>query len=112
MRFCGATAFENLGWQAHRRNKRTRSKWSRALRYAVAYKPDSEPLDRLVRRKGGVNECAARFGWCLGVRGPKTFGQRVMALTANRRDPTIYRSGTEVDMSAAMIAVADARVAA
>jgi len=22
MRFCGATAFENLGWQAHRRNAR------------------------------------------------------------------------------------------
>jgi hypothetical protein len=26
-------------------DKRTRSKWSRALRYAAAYKPDSEPLD-------------------------------------------------------------------
>jgi len=43
--------------------------------------------------------------------GPKTFGERMMALTANRRDPTIYRSGTEVDMTppgrgAAMIAVA------
>jgi hypothetical protein len=41
-------------------DKRTRSKWSRALRYAAAYKPDSEPLDQFVRRKGGINACAAR----------------------------------------------------
>ena len=27
-------------------DKRTRSKWSRALRYALEYKSDSEPLDR------------------------------------------------------------------
>jgi hypothetical protein len=42
-------------------DKRTRSKWSRALRYAAAHKPDSEPLDRLIRRKGGINACAGRF---------------------------------------------------
>jgi hypothetical protein len=41
--------------------KRTRSKWSRVMRYAAAYKPDSEPLDRFIRRKGGINACAARF---------------------------------------------------
>jgi hypothetical protein len=41
-------------------DKRTRSKWSRALRYAAAYKPDSEPLGQFVRRKGGINACAAR----------------------------------------------------
>jgi hypothetical protein len=51
-------------------DKRTRSKWSRALRYAVAYKPDSEPLDQFIRRKGGINECAARFTRRLG-RGTK-----------------------------------------
>jgi hypothetical protein len=33
-------------------DKRTRSKWSRVLRYAAAYKPDSEPLDRFIQRKG------------------------------------------------------------
>jgi hypothetical protein len=43
-------------------DKRTRSKWSRVLRYAAAYKPDSEPLDQFVQRKGGINECAARYG--------------------------------------------------
>jgi hypothetical protein len=41
--------------------KRTRSKWSGVMRYAVAYKPVSEPLDQFVRRKGGINACAARF---------------------------------------------------
>jgi hypothetical protein len=32
-------------------DKRTRSKWSRALRFAAAYKPESEPLGRFIRRK-------------------------------------------------------------
>jgi hypothetical protein len=50
-------------------DKRTRSKWSRVMRYAAVYKPDSEPLDKFVRRKGGINACAARFSRCLG-RGP------------------------------------------
>jgi hypothetical protein len=42
-------------------DKRTRSKWSRVLRYALANKPTSEPLDRFIKRNGGINECAARF---------------------------------------------------
>ena len=40
---------------------RTRSKWSRVLRYALQYKDHSEPLDQFVKRKGGINECASRF---------------------------------------------------
>ena len=47
-------------------DKRTRSKWSRALRYAAAYKSDSEPLDQFIQRKGGINECAGRFTRRLG----------------------------------------------
>jgi hypothetical protein len=47
-------------------DKRTRSKWSRAMRYAAAYKPDCEPLGRFIRRRGGINACAARFSRCLG----------------------------------------------
>jgi hypothetical protein len=47
-------------------DKRTRSKWSRVMRYAAAYKPDSEPLDRFIIRKGGINACAARFSRGLG----------------------------------------------
>jgi hypothetical protein len=42
-------------------DKRTRSKWSRLLRYVLAYKSHSEPLDRFIRRKGGINACASRF---------------------------------------------------
>jgi hypothetical protein len=47
-----------------RADKRTRSKWSRFMRYAAVYKSDSEPLDQFVRRKGGINACAARFTKC------------------------------------------------
>jgi hypothetical protein len=42
-------------------DKRNRSKWSRLMRYAAVYKPESEPLDQFVRRKGGINACADRF---------------------------------------------------
>jgi hypothetical protein len=47
-------------------DKRTRSRWSRVMRYAAAYKPDSEPLDQFIQRKGGINACAARFSRALG----------------------------------------------
>jgi hypothetical protein len=47
-------------------DKRTRSKWSRVMRYATAYKPNAEALDRFIRRKGGINACAARFSRSLG----------------------------------------------
>jgi hypothetical protein len=49
-------------------DKRTRSKWSRAMRHAAAYKPVSEAVDQFIRRKGGINECAARFSRCLSRR--------------------------------------------
>jgi hypothetical protein len=45
-------------------DKRTRSKWSRVLRYAAEYKTSAEPLATFVQRKGGINECAARFSRC------------------------------------------------
>jgi hypothetical protein len=47
-------------------DKRTRSKWSRALRYALAYKCHSEPLARFVKRRGGINRCASLFTRLLG----------------------------------------------
>jgi hypothetical protein len=47
-------------------DKRTRSKWSRALRYAAEYKITAEPLATFIQRKGGINTCAARFTRCLG----------------------------------------------
>ena len=42
-------------------DKRTRSKWSRVLRYAAEYKTSAEPLAAFVLRKGGINKCAERF---------------------------------------------------
>src|SRR5580704_10058740 len=56
-------------------DKRTRSKWSRVLRYAAGYKPDSEPPDHFIMRKGGINACAARFSRYLG-RGVATRSER------------------------------------
>jgi hypothetical protein len=41
-------------------DKRTRSKWARALGFAT-YKSPSESLDKFMKRKGGINECAARL---------------------------------------------------
>jgi hypothetical protein len=46
--------------------KRTRSKWSRVLRYAAEFKSSSEPLAAFIQRKGGINKCADRFTRCLG----------------------------------------------
>jgi hypothetical protein len=49
-------------------DKRTRSKWSRVMRYAAAYKSDSEALGQFIRRKGGINACTGRFSRLLGRR--------------------------------------------
>jgi hypothetical protein len=51
-------------------DKRTRSKWARALGFAT-YKSPSEPLDKFMKREGGINKCAARFTRCLGRYGRK-----------------------------------------
>jgi hypothetical protein len=58
-------------------DKRTRSKWSRVMRYAAWYKPDSEPLGEFIRRKGGINACAARFSRCLGQDAAKRLERRL-----------------------------------
>jgi hypothetical protein len=52
-------------------DRRTRSKWSRVLRYAMEYKSHAEPLDHFIKRKGGINKCAGRFARCLGRSGRK-----------------------------------------
>ena len=54
--------------EAAKADKRTRSKWSRLMRYAAEHKPNSEPLDRFVKRKGGINKCVARFSFGHGRR--------------------------------------------
>lgn len=45
---------------------RTRSKWSRVLRYAAEFKDLAEPLRDFIKRKGGINKCASRFARRLG----------------------------------------------
>ena len=42
-------------------DKKSRSKWARALRYAAATKPDDEPIRKFIKRKGGINACASRY---------------------------------------------------
>jgi hypothetical protein len=49
-------------------DKRTRSKWSRVLRYSAEYKSHGETLAAFVRRKGGINACAAWFTRYVGRR--------------------------------------------
>jgi hypothetical protein len=39
---------------------RTRSKWSRVLRYAAEFKRWEESLAAFIKRKGGINKCAER----------------------------------------------------
>jgi hypothetical protein len=48
-----------------RADKRTRSKWSRVLRFVKMQKDEKDPLDEFVKRKGGINECNVRYGRCL-----------------------------------------------
>ena len=47
-------------------DERTRSKWSRVLRFAAEFKALEEPLRDFIKRKGGINKCASRFARCLG----------------------------------------------
>jgi hypothetical protein len=45
---------------------KTRSKWSRVLRYARKTKPAGQRLTDFIKSKGGLNECARRFARRLG----------------------------------------------
>jgi hypothetical protein len=48
-----------------RADRRTRSKWSRVLRYAKLEKDEEEALAAFIKRKAGINECNAQYGRCL-----------------------------------------------
>ena len=45
---------------------KTRSKWSRVLRYAARAKPAGQRLTDFVKSKGGINECARKFARIAG----------------------------------------------
>ena len=47
-------------------DKRTRSKWSRVMRYVKMEKDEEEALAGFIKRKGGIDECVARFTRRLG----------------------------------------------
>jgi hypothetical protein len=40
---------------------KARSKWARALIFAAEYKSPAEPLEHFIRRRGGINACAAKL---------------------------------------------------
>ena len=40
---------------------KTRSKWSRVLRYAARTKPEGQHLIDFIKSHGGINECARKF---------------------------------------------------
>ena len=40
---------------------KTRSKWSRVLRYAARIKPEGQRLIDFIKSNGGINECARKF---------------------------------------------------
>jgi hypothetical protein len=40
---------------------RTRSKWTRALRFAERFKQNTQELGAFVKGRGGLNECAAQW---------------------------------------------------
>jgi hypothetical protein len=77
-------------------DKRTRSKWSWALRYAAIYKPDSELLAQFIRRKGGINACAARFSRWLGRGAPHP--RRILGQKDNKRLRSRIAQPTSLDL--------------
>jgi hypothetical protein len=48
-----------------RADRRTRSKWGRVLRFVKRENDEEEPLADFIKRKGGINECNARYSRCL-----------------------------------------------
>jgi hypothetical protein len=67
-------------------DKRTRSKWSRVMRYALRYKWDDEQLKQFIKRKGGINKCADRFTRCLRRRAMLRGKIRSKKLASERAD--------------------------
>ena len=59
---------------------RTRSKWSRVMRYAAAIKDQDEPFRQFVQRKGGINRCVCRYARLL-KRQTKMVNRKRRALT-------------------------------
>jgi hypothetical protein len=48
-------------------DRKMRSKWCRVLRFAERYKPKAMPLKGFIKKRGGINACAALYARRLGV---------------------------------------------
>lgn len=56
-------------------DKRTVSKWARALRYVAAYKSPNNGLTRFIKANGGLNACASEYSRRLGRRAKRGWRQ-------------------------------------
>jgi hypothetical protein len=61
----------NRAGNEHRTTKVPAAHWPQAFPYALAYKSHSEPLDQVIKCKGGINKCAGRLAKRLGRSRPK-----------------------------------------
>jgi hypothetical protein len=61
-------------------DKRTRSKWSRVLRYALQYKHHSEPLDQFIKRNLASTNVRAIYPL------PRATGPKLLALNVSGFD--------------------------
>ena len=66
---------------------------SRVLSYSAEYKSQSESLAAFIRRKNGINECAARFIRCLGG-ATTSHRQPCRTEPTSQRSPSATRSFT------------------
>jgi hypothetical protein len=75
-------------------DRRTRSKWSRVLRYADEFKGQAEPLRDFIQRKGGINKCAARYAKYLGRHGKKAANRKpARTLADSIREERLSKGG-------------------
>jgi hypothetical protein len=58
-------ALIRAGAQGETLDRRTVSKWSRALRFAATEQIIGKNLKRFIKRHGGLNGCARQYSWCL-----------------------------------------------
>jgi hypothetical protein len=74
-------------------DRRTRSKWSRVLRYASRYKSSLKSLETFVAERGGINECAKRYSQRLGRRGKKQVNKKRITLADIIRMERLSKGG-------------------
>ena len=76
-------------------DRRTRSKWSRVLQYAVRYKSPLKSLEMFVTKRGGINKCAARYAQRLGRHSKKhAKRQRGRTLADDIREQRLSKGGS------------------